>query len=130
MRFRIERREGYLYAELHKRETAAEMRAFLEAVKGACVEHGCPRVLLCLRASRAVFKPEEYGLGGYASAMATPKCRLALVGDSSELHHAHEYIELVARQRGVNVRAFRDERAAARWLQDGDAPPQKPGPGL
>lgn len=130
MKFHIERRDGYLFAELFQRDTAAEMRAFLEAVKAACVEHGCPNILLAIRASRAVFKPEDYGLGTYATAMATPSCRVALVGDSSELHHAHDYIQLVARQQGLNVRAFRDERAAVRWLQDRDGPGDKaPPPG-
>jgi hypothetical protein len=41
-------------------------------------------------------------------------CRIALLGDSSELHHAHEYVELVARQQHLNVKAF---RAAAEWLE-------------
>ena len=125
MKFRIERRDGYLHAELYQRDTAAEMRTFLEAVKEACMEHGCPNILVAIRASRAVFKPEEYGLGSFATAMATPSCRVALVGDSSELNHAHEYIELVARQQSLNVRSFRDTQVAVRWLQskdEGEAP--------
>ena len=120
MKFRIERRDGYLHAELYQRDTSAEMRAFLQAVKEACLEHACPHILLAISASRAVFKPEEYGLGTYASAMATPSCRVALVGDSSELNHAHEYIELVARQQNLNVRAFREVQGAVRWLQSRD----------
>jgi hypothetical protein len=129
VKFHIERRDGYVHAELYQRDTADEMRTFLEAVKAACLEHGCPNILVAIRASRAVFKPEEYGLGTYASAMATPACRVALVGDSSELHHAHEYIELVARQQGMNVRSFRDDRVAVRWLQGKDEPGDK-APGL
>jgi len=98
------------------------MRAFLEAVKAACLEHGRPSVLMLVRESRAVFKPEDYGLaGGFVEGMVTSACRVALVGDSSELQHAHEYIALVARQQGMNVRSFRDAAAALRWLASAEA---------
>ena len=98
------------------------MRVFLEAAKAGCGEHRCGRILICIRDSRAVFKAEDYGLAGemrsYASALVTPECRIALLGDSSEHHHAHEYVEIVARQQGVNVKAFRSEAEALHWLRD------------
>jgi hypothetical protein len=98
------------------------MRVFLEAAKAGCGEHGCSRVLICVRDSRPVFKADDYGLTGemrgYASGLVTPGCRIALLGDSSEHHHAHEYVELVARQQGVNVKAFRSETEALQWLRD------------
>ena len=122
MNYRLEQRDGYLLAELAGRESAADMRAFLTAVKSACLEHGQPRILMSVRDSRAVFKAEDYGLSGYANDMVTPSCRIALVGDSSELHHAHEYIVLVARQQNVNVRAFRDVPSASGWLASGVVP--------
>ncbi|HLS87579.1 MAG TPA: hypothetical protein VK043_14855 [Burkholderiales bacterium] len=124
MKLHVEARTRYVYAELRERESAADMRAFILAAKRACLEHGCPRVLLSIRDSSAVFKAEDYGLDGasrgYMAGLVTAACRIALVGDSSELHHAHEYIELVARQQGVNVRAFRDPAAAAQWLVSSD----------
>jgi len=117
MKFAIERRESYLHAALYNRDTAEEMRQFLMSVKRACREHDMPRILISVRRSRAVFKPEDYGLNGYANEMVTPACQIALVGDVDEVNTAHEYIELVARQQGVNLRAFRDEHAAVHWLQ-------------
>lgn len=129
MKFSIEHRGDHLYAELKGRETAADMREFLHAVKSACEEHRCSRALLCVRDSRPVFKAEDYGLSGetrgYASALATPRCRIALLGDSSEHHHAHEYVELVARQQQVNVRSFRDPAAALKWLRSAEAEPRR-----
>lgn len=117
MKFRVERREGYVLAELENRDTRAQMREFLEAVKAACLAHQCPSILIRVQASRAMFKAEDWGLGeGFAAALATPACRVALVSDSSELNHAHEYIALIARQQSFNVRAFRDAEAAQRWL--------------
>ena len=116
MRFSIEPRAGYLLATLHGRDTAEQMREFLLAVRSACRERDVPKILISVRQSRAIFKPEDYGLGGYANELATPACQIALVGDTDEVNSANEYIELVARQHGMNVRAFREEPAAAGWL--------------
>ena len=116
-RFSIEARGDHLYAVLQGRETAADMRAFLEALKQACRQLGVPRILICVRDSRPVFKAEDYGLSSYANGMVTPQCRIALLGDTSEHHHAHEYVELVARQQGVNAKAFKGEAEALIWLR-------------
>jgi hypothetical protein len=105
------------------------MRVFLEAAKAACGEHGCPRILISVRDSRPVFKAEDYGLSGETQrlALATPACRIALLGDSSEHHHAHEYVEIVARQQGVNVKAFRAEAQALDWLRGASLDALQPG---
>ena len=116
MRYKIESRQGYLHAALHGRDTAEQMREFLLAVHAACRSHDLPRILISVRQSRAVFKPEDYGLGSYATELVGASCQIALVGDTDEVNSANEYIEVVARQQGMNVRAFRDERSAARWL--------------
>ena len=116
MRFGIVARPGYLLAEIAGRQTADEMREFLVAVQAACRSHSCPKILMRVTRSRPVFKPEDYGLSGYVNDLVTPKCQVALVGDTPELNAAHEYIEVVARQQNVNVRAFGDEAAAVRWL--------------
>ena len=117
MNFSIEVREGYLRAALHGRDTADEMRDFLLAVHAASKQHDLPKIVMSVRQSRAIFKPEDYGLSGYVNELVTPACQIALVGDTRELHTAHEYIEMVARQQGVNVRAFRDEQAALSWMR-------------
>lgn len=125
MRFAIEPREGYLHAALFGRDTAEEMRDFLLALHAACQQHATPRILISIRQSRAVFKPEDYGLSGYVNGLVTPACQIALVGDTSEVNSANEYIEMVARQQGVNVRAFRDEAAALRWMSGASVPTRR-----
>jgi hypothetical protein len=125
MRFSIEPRGDHLAATMHGRETGEEMREFLVAVHAACGEPRCPRILMSIRASRPVFKPEDYGLASYVNELVTPKCQIALVGDTHELNAAHEYIELCARQQKMNVRAFRDELAALRWLRGAAEPSQR-----
>ena len=116
MQFSVEPRQGYMYAALEGRDTAAQMREFLLALHAASKQHDCPKIVISIRRSRAVFKPEDYGLNGYVNELITPACQIALVGDTEEVNSANEYIEVVARQQGVNVRAFRDELAAVRWI--------------
>ena len=125
MRFTIELRGDHLAATLQGRETGAEMREFLIAVHAACGQHRCPRILMSIRASRPVFKSEDYGIATYVNDLVTPKCQVALVGDTSELNAAHEYIEVCARQQSMNVRAFGDEAAALRWLRGAPEPSQR-----
>jgi len=125
MKYSIDARPGYLYASLAGRETAEQMREFLHAVHAACGEHQLPKILMAIRQSRPVFKPEDYGLSGYANALVTPACQVALVGDTEELHAAHEYIEMVARQQNINARAFRSESAALGWLRGATAPTRR-----
>jgi hypothetical protein len=117
MNFAIRVHAGYLHAELLDRETAAEMREFLLAVHAACIEHECSKVLLDIRRSRPIFKAEDYGLSGYANEIVGRRCQIALLADDRELHAAHEYIELVARQQSLNVKSFRDYTSAILWLQ-------------
>ena len=126
MKFGISLRGDHLLASLSGRETAGEMREFLLAVHAACQQHHCPRILMSIKRSRPVFKPEDYGLAndgsGYANDLVTAACQVALVGDSAELHAAHEYIEVCARQQEMNVRAFRDEGEALQWLRAAPEP--------
>jgi hypothetical protein len=125
MRFSIEARDGYLQAVVHERNTGEEMREFLLALQAACKQHGQPKILISLRRSRAMFKPEDYGLDGemrgYVSALVTPACQIAVLGDTHEVNAANEYIEMAARAQGLNVRAFREEHAALQWLQGAGA---------
>ena len=125
MRFSIEARDDHLLASLQGRETGSQMREFLVAVHAACGEHKCPKILMSIRASRPVFKPEDYGIATYVNDLVTPKCQIALVGDTRELHAAHEYIEVCARQQSMNVRAFRDEAGGLRWLRGTPEPSQR-----
>lgn len=118
LRTRIVVEKDHLRAEVVGRETAEETAAFLKEASGAALKHGCTRILVVVRESRAIFKVEDYSLSEYFTAMlARTGYRIALVGDSSESFAAHGYIELLARQRGLAVRAFRDEVAALVWLR-------------
>ena len=134
MRYTIHDLGGCLRGELVGRETIEQTREFLAALAHKALAARCTRVLIVVRESRTIFQVEKYGISQWFRELAAqPEVRVALVGDSSEMRAAHEYIQMLARQRQANVRAFRDEAAALDWLVPGKAVEQtKPagGPGL
>lgn len=108
----------HLRAELLGRETVQETAQFLQAVASESLKHERNRLLIVVRASRAIFKVEQYQISEYFKGLAErPGYRVALLSDSDEIHAAHGYVEVLARQRGLNVRAFRDEATALEWLR-------------
>ena len=117
--YKITTEPGYLRAELFERETVEETRAFLDAVVRNNAIHRRSRVLILVRASKSIFQVVAHGLMEcFEQLSATAPGQIALVGDTRDLRLSHEYIEVIARQRGLNVRSFRDEPAALAWLND------------
>ena len=135
MHYRFTRQDGYLRAELVGRESVDETVSFIRALAAEALKARCTRVLVCVRRSRTIFTVEKYSISSYLRQLAAvAEARVALVADSSEMHAAHQYIELLARQQNANVRAFRDEAQAREWLSvPGEAVEKAPaarGPGL
>jgi len=116
MHYRIEAKQDHLRAVVYGRDTPEHTREFLVAVHTACRQHHQQRILILVRQSRALFKPDDYGLNGYVKKLLSADCQVALVGDTPEVNAANDYIAVVARQDGLNIRAFHGERAALRWL--------------
>jgi len=117
--YKITAEPGYLRAELFERETVEETRAFLDAVIRDNAIHRRSRVLILVRASKSIFQVVAHGLMEcFEELSATVPGQIALVGDTRDLRLSHEYIEVIARQRGLNVRSFRDEPAALAWLNE------------
>jgi hypothetical protein len=120
MTYEITAKSGYLRAELFDRETVEETQSFLRAVVRENTKHRRACALILVRMSKPIFQVAAHRLIEYIGELSrTSARRIALVGDSSDLRMSHEYIELLARQRGLDVRSFRDEGAALRWLGSG-----------
>ena len=118
MRFSIAPAGTFLRAELIERETGAETREFLAALVAACLEHKLERVLIVVRASRPIFKVEQYEASLHFRELARrPGCRVALVASRPDLRAAHEYLEVLAGQHGAHLRSFSHEALAAEWLR-------------
>jgi hypothetical protein len=117
MAYKITAEAGYLRAELSGRQTVEETHAFLLAAVREKVKHRRPCVLILVRLSTPVFQVAAHRLLESIEELATtPLCRVALVGDTRDLQMSHEYIELLAHQRGLNVRSFQSETAALQWF--------------
>lgn len=117
MAYKITVEADFVRAELAHRETVEETRDFLRALLRYSESY--PSLLIQVRTSKPVFHVERHGLVEYFGRIArTPQHRIALIAESADLQASHEYLELLARQRGVNVRSFRDEAGALAWLRD------------
>lgn len=117
MTYRITVEPDFVRAELRNRESVQEMGDFLRAL----VRHSarCARIVLQLRQSKPIFHVEQHGfLESLCEIARLPEHRIVLLADTADLQASHEYLELLARQRGVNVRSFRSEEEAMHWLRD------------
>jgi hypothetical protein len=120
MQYKFTLLQDCLRAELVGRESVAETQEFIRLATEEVVKHRCPRILVWVRRSRPIFKVEQYRISEHFKQIAAnPQVRVALLADMEELRAAHEYIEVLARQQGANVRVFRDEPSALEWLRAG-----------
>jgi len=119
MRCEIKVEPDYLKAELFDRNTPEETRDAFAAIAAAAREHGCPQILISVRASRPITQVEQSRfLESFRVFSGTPRHRIALTGDSDELRLSQQYVESVARRNGINVRSLPDEQAALEWFKD------------
>ena len=115
-----------LRAELVERQTVAQTLEFLAALADAALRHQATRILINVRASRPIFKVEQYSASKYLKEIASrPWLKVALVAGRADVRSAHEYVELLAKQRGANLRSFADDAAALAWLQAVDQSQEK-----
>ena len=101
---------------MRERQGGEETRAFVDAILAALREHKMTRLLISVRASRPVFKVEQYGLSDALLQVAGSGLRVAFIADSKEIAMSQEYIALLGRQRGLDFRTFPTEEAALAWL--------------
>ena len=109
---------GYLKVDLFNQQTAAETRDALGTIAAEARKRKSSQILISVHASRPIFKVEQYGLPEYFKELGESKCRIALTGDSDELRLSQQYIQVLARRNGVNVRSFPNEQAALHWFKD------------
>jgi hypothetical protein len=114
MRYTIELKSGYMKAEMRERETPEE--TFVQAILAALREHKVPRVLISVRASRPVFKVEDWGLSDALSQVLGTGLRVAFISDSKEVAMSQQYIALLGQQKGLDFRSFATEQEAVAWL--------------
>ena len=117
MHYTIVQGKGHVRAELFGRQSVPQTEEFIRALAREVLGSGETMVLVWVRNSRPIFRVDQYRIAEQFRLLAdNPQYRIALLADSDELRASHEYIEVLARQQGANVRAFRDEAGALDWL--------------
>jgi hypothetical protein len=117
MDIRIAEQAGYLSILVEDREGIADAKEAVQQIVQALESAQDPRALIVVRRSNAIFKVEEYQLSEAILRVAgIPGSRVALVADSAELFASYEYVELLARQKHLDAKAFRSESEALQWL--------------
>lgn len=119
MAYKITVERNILRAELFHRETMEDTVAFLDVVNRESRIHGRSSILIYVHSSAPIFHVEQHGfIDCFKKIAKTPAHQIALLADTKDLQISHEYLELRARQHGLNVRNFRTEAAAREWLRD------------
>ena len=113
------RREGdLLRAHIWGRESNDPPSHVCKAILEECRKHGLKRVLVELNQRRPLSGVSQYILVEKLPELGlTYEHRIALVHHTPGLHEANDMIDLVARNRNINVRTFRDVRSATEWLR-------------
>src|SRR5258707_8795830 len=118
MKYQFTMERGFLRADLLDRETAEETRAFLEGVVLARINRRCSRILVHVRLSNPLFTVERHGvLRRFKKSGSDQSHRVALLGDTLELGMSHDYVSLLGRQQGINLRSFKTEAEAVEGLK-------------
>src|SRR3954465_8778507 len=118
MRYTIEVLPGYIKAEMLERDSAEETSEFVDAILKALGQQELRKLLISIRSSRPVFKVSEWNLSGALDkVMPMHGLKVAFISDTKELAMSQQYIELLAKQRGLAFRTFSSEKAASQWLR-------------
>jgi hypothetical protein len=127
MKYTIVDRESYLRADLLERQSAEETEAFLKAIGVQRRKHQHKGVLICVHPPRAFFRVEKYHASSFLDTLAgLREVRVALVSPYFEVRLLHQYLEVLARLKGANLRSFAAEAAAIRWLTAPETPSSEP----
>jgi hypothetical protein len=106
-----------LRAHIWGRETDNPPSHICKAILEESRKHGLKRILIELSQARPLSDASQYLLVEKLPALGlTHDHRIALVHNTPGLYEANDMIDLVAKNRGINVRNFPDVRSAAEWL--------------
>jgi hypothetical protein len=113
-------RKGYWEARYLGSWTMARYKKQMEISVRTCEENKATLLLVDIR-SLAGFMPstqERYELGRYGAQISKGLDRVSILGLSDQID-PEQFATMVARNRGLAVRAFTDAKAAAQWLLKG-----------
>src|SRR5262245_2939732 len=112
----VQQRPGYVHAAATGERTPQNILRFLKEAYVACVNSGCPSLLLEMRfVGPRLSETSIFEVISDRVADGLKLRKIAYVDNAPELSAAF-FAETVAMNRGVNVRLFPDVEAAEGWL--------------
>jgi len=116
IQFQIEEMSGYLAARFVGEGRPDEAIQQFALIAEHCKSANCKRLLIDFTAVQGKISiVDRYNLGEKSRIFALRNLKVATVV-TEEQFDAERFGELVARNRGVNLRIFTDPRAAEEWL--------------
>jgi hypothetical protein len=117
MQFTIEPSADLLHAKVWGRDTTAPPFQVCEAIAKEARRLGLKRILVELTQKVPLTGTGQFMLVERLPTLGlTPLHRIALVHHTPGFYEANDMIDIVAENRGLNVKNFRDVDAALAWL--------------
>ena len=117
MEYTIAAEGGLLRARVWGRETQQPPTQVCDAMLAEARRLGLTRILVELTQKVALSAVNQFHLiDRLPSIGLTPQHRLALVHHTPGFYEANDMIDIVAGNRGLNVKNFRDVESALAWL--------------
>jgi hypothetical protein len=118
MEYTISERDGMLHVRAWGRETPQMPPHVCGEIMGEAARRGLTRILVELTQKVALSGVSQFHMvNKMPSVGVTPKHRIALVHHTPGLYEASDMIDIVAGNRGLNIKNFRDVDSALAWLE-------------
>jgi hypothetical protein len=117
MEYTMSERDGMLHVNAWGRETPQMPPQVCAEIMNEARRIGATRILVELTQKVALSGVSQFHMiNKMPSVGVTPKHRIALVHHTPGIYEASDMIDIVAGNRGLNVKSFRDVDAALAWL--------------
>ena len=117
MEYTISERDGMLHVRAWGRAAAQLPPQVCGEIMGEATRRGLTRILCELTQKVALSAVSQFHMvNKMPSVGVTPRHRIALVHHTPGLYEANDLIDVVAANRGLNIKNFRDLDSALAWL--------------
>jgi hypothetical protein len=117
MEYTLSAKDGMLHVSAWGRETPQMPPHVCGEIMGEAKRLGVTRILVELKQKVALSGVSQFQMVSKMPSMGvTPQHRIALVHHTPGLYEANDMIDIVASNRGLNIKNFRDLDSALAWL--------------
>ncbi len=119
MRFTIDADDEFLRVKISGRDADRPPSEVCAAVLSESAKLGRDRILIELDQKSPLSATSQFQLVTRLPELGfTPRHRIALVHSTPEMHEANQFINLIAENRGIQVRNFQGVEIAKDWLRE------------